>query len=54
MFSVGVVFNILLTGDAVFPGKKFNEVLKKNKDCKINLNGPSYEFLSPEAKDLLG
>lgn len=46
MFSVGVVFHILLTGDAVFPGKRFNEVLKKNKDCKINLSGSNYEFIS--------
>lgn len=33
MFSVGVIFHILLTQEAVFPGKKFNEVLKKNKAC---------------------
>jgi len=53
IFSIGVVFHILLTGDSVFPGKKFNEVLKKNKDCKINLTGSAYEFMAPDAKDLL-
>lgn len=31
MFSIGVIFHILLTGEAVFPGKKFNEVLKKKQ-----------------------
>ncbi|KRX03324.1 Protein kinase-like domain [Pseudocohnilembus persalinus] len=53
IFSVGVIFHILLTGDAVFPGKKFNEVLKKNKDCNIDLNQSQYDILSLEAKDLL-
>lgn len=42
-----------LTGDSVFPGKKFNEVLKKNKECVISLEGPAYEFISKEAKDLM-
>lgn len=53
VFSVGVIFHILLTGDSVFPGKKFNEVLKKNKECVISLEGPAYEFISKEAKDLM-
>lgn len=53
MFSVGVIFHILLTGEAVFPGKKFNEVLKKNKQCQINFNSELYDSLSPESKDLL-
>lgn len=42
-----------MTGDPVFPGKKFNEVLKKNKTCEINLEGSKFEFVSLEAKDLL-
>jgi serine/threonine protein kinase len=33
VFSIGVIFHILLTGESVFVGKKFNEVLKKNKVC---------------------
>lgn len=53
MFSVGVIFHILLTGETVFPGNKFNEVLKKNKECNIKLTGIAYEFVSVEAKDLL-
>lgn len=46
MFSVGVIFHILLTGEAVFPGKKFNEVLKKNKECEIDFEKKEYENLS--------
>jgi len=46
MFSVGVIFHILLTGEAVFRGKKFNDVLKKNKACEIDLTGPLFEKVS--------
>ena len=53
MFSVGVIFHILLIGEAVFPGNKFNDVLKKNKECEINLEKKEYETLSLAAKDLL-
>ena len=31
VFSIGCIFHILLMGESIFPGKKFNEVLKKNK-----------------------
>jgi hypothetical protein len=46
MFSIGVIFHILLTGEAVFPGKKFNDVLKKNKACEIDFSKKEYENLS--------
>lgn len=42
-----------MTGEAVFPGKKFNEVLKKNKICEIDLEKKEYDNLSMSAKDLL-
>ena len=42
-----------MTGEAVFPGKKFNDVLKKNKACKINLDLPVYQSLSLNARDLM-
>jgi len=34
---------IRLTGKAVFPGKKFSEVLKANKSCKIEFNSSKYQ-----------
>ena len=46
MFSIGIIFNILLTGDVVFPGKKFNDVLSKNKLCEIDFAKKEYENLS--------
>ena len=42
-----------LTGEAVFPGKKFNDVLKKNKECAIDFSRSIYENLSKECKNLL-
>lgn len=53
MFSIGVIFHILLTGEAVFKGKKFNEVLQKNKECDIKYEGNAYEFMHQDTLDLL-
>lgn len=50
---MGVIFHILLTGEAVFPGKKFNDVLRKNKACKIDFSLDIYKAISPESLDLL-
>lgn len=54
LFSIGVVFHILLTGRSVFPGKKFSQVLQSNKECKIDLKGQKYDDLNRDAIDLLG
>ncbi|EAS07867.2 Serine/Threonine kinase domain protein (macronuclear) [Tetrahymena thermophila SB210] len=54
LFSIGVIFHILLTGKTVFPGNKFSQVLEKNKLCQIQLSGARYEQISQEALDLLG
>lgn len=40
VFSAGVVFHILLTGDPVFMGKTYSEIIVKNKQCKVNLTHP--------------
>lgn len=50
---MGVIFHILLTGEAVFPGKKFNDVLRKNKACKIDYSQEIYKLITPESLDLL-
>jgi hypothetical protein len=53
MFSLGVILHILVLGEAIFIGKKFNDVLKKNKACEINWNRKEYDNLSVHCKNLL-
>ncbi|EGR34026.1 protein kinase domain protein [Ichthyophthirius multifiliis] len=53
VFSIGVIFHILLTGESIFPGKKFNDVLTKNKQCEINWNSQLYDGLNIYCKNLL-
>lgn len=36
IFSLGVIFHILVTGKSPFPGKTYNEVLAQNRACNIN------------------
>lgn len=36
IFSLGVIFHILLMGKSPFPGKTYNEVLAQNRACSIN------------------
>ena len=53
VFSLGVIFHILLTRKALFEGKGYNEVYKKNKEMDFNLQGPLYKDVDPQALDLL-
>lgn len=39
VFSVGVIFHILLTRRPVFEGTKYEEVYRKNKEMNIQLEG---------------
>lgn len=42
-----------LTGVAPFQGLTYQEVLEKNKECKIVYNEVHWKKISPEAKDLV-
>lgn len=53
MFSAGVIFHILLTRKAVFEGSRYEEVYKKNKEMKINLESERYANIDPQALNLL-
>jgi serine/threonine protein kinase len=37
IFSLGLIFHLLLFGQSVFKGKSYNEVLKENKNCNFCL-----------------
>jgi calcium-dependent protein kinase len=43
---------ILLTSKFVFNAKDYNEILKKNKQCKVYFPKKLWENLSTEAQDL--
>ena len=47
------IYSKRLVGETVFPGKKFNEVLKKNREAEIDFSKNIYENLSIHAKSLL-
>ena len=53
IFSAGVIFHILLTRKALFEGTKYQEVYKKNKQMKINLDDDKYKNIKSESMDLL-
>ena len=36
IFSLGLIFHLLLFGKSAFPGTTYNEVLSQNRACNIN------------------
>ena len=53
MFSIGLIFHLLLMGRSAFPGKNYDEVLSQNRASNINLKGEEYKKFSTETIDLL-
>jgi calcium-dependent protein kinase len=53
MFSLGLIFHILLLGVSAFPGKTYNEVLAQNRASNITFEGEEYKHLDPNALNLL-
>ena len=39
MFSLGLIFHLLVFGKSVFKGKTYNEVLNENRSCNFKLLG---------------
>lgn len=54
MFSLGLIFHILLLGNSAFPGKTYNEVLAQNRASNISLDGEEYKKLDQDAVQLMG
>lgn len=52
VFSVGVIFYIMLTQRSPFDGQSFKEILQKNKSCNINFDHFRLQA-QPTARDLL-
>jgi len=53
IFSLGLIFHILLLGVSAFPGKTYNEVLAQNRASNITFEGEEYKKLEPDALNLL-
>lgn len=53
MFSLGLIFHILLLGVSAFPGRTYNDVLAQNRASNITFDGDEYQKLDPNALDLL-
>jgi calcium-dependent protein kinase len=54
MFSLGLIFHLLLLGRSVFKGRTYNDVLNENRSCNFKLKGPEYEGLDERALELMG
>jgi serine/threonine protein kinase len=53
IFSLGLIFHILLLGVSAFPGKTYNEVLTQNRASNFSFEGEEYRRLDPDTLDLL-
>ena len=53
IFSLGLIFHLLIFGKSIFKGKTYNEVLQENRSCGFNLDGEDYTKLDPFMLDLL-
>ena len=53
MYSVGLIFHILLMGKSPFNGKDYNEVLNLNRKANVSLEGADYLRVPLDAFDLL-
>ncbi|KRX11222.1 Protein kinase-like domain [Pseudocohnilembus persalinus] len=53
IFSVGVIFYLLLTGRQPFQGKDYKEILRANKACKIDFQQKELVNISKDALELL-
>ena len=53
IFSVGVIFYIILTGRPLFKGNSPDEILNKNMKCEYQFCDRQWENISMTAKDLV-
>lgn len=45
IYSLGLVFHLLLTGKPAFPGKSYTTIVNQNKEAKINWKSPIFEII---------
>ena len=52
LFGVGIIMYQMLTGNQVFKGKTFKEVIWRNTQCDITFPNKFWGRISVEAKEL--
>jgi calcium-dependent protein kinase len=53
IYSLGLIFHILLFGKSAFPGTTYNEVLAQNRAANIDFSKEEYKTVGEDALDLL-
>ena len=53
VFSVGIIFYFMLTGNIPYDGETFQDVLTNNKNATIDWSDPCLKKVTPEALDLM-
>ncbi|CAD8133030.1 unnamed protein product [Paramecium pentaurelia] len=53
IYSLGLVFHILLTGKPGFPGRSYNTIVQQNKEAKVNFKSSVFDVVPPQALELL-
>ena len=53
IFSLGLIFHLLVFGKSIFKGKTYNEVLNENRSCLFDLDSAEYENVDDLTMDLL-
>lgn len=53
IFSAGVIFYILITGESPFNSKDYKKMLKLNKKCKISFDIDSFDDISEDCIDVM-
>ena len=53
IWSIGVMTYMLLSGSPPFDGSNELEIIKSVKQCNLNINAPSLNHISDEAKNFL-
>ncbi len=53
VFSLGLIFHLLLFGKSLFKGKTYNEILNQNRSCTYDLEAAEYQKVDELSMDLL-
>lgn len=53
IFSLGLIFHVLLKGKSIFKGTTYNEVLAQNRACDFDLDSAEFKDIPAKALDLM-